>query len=94
MWLFTLGSEVLGTLQVIHVLQSILLLTQESLLIIIFSRSADAVEEDASAIGVSEEVDKGQNDSDKGGGSKGRKHADKDAFACRTQSHAVRVYVV
>ena len=93
MWLFTLCAEVLGTLQVIHFLQSILLFTQESLLIIVFSGSADAVEEDASTIGVAEEVDEGQNNSDKGGGSKGRKHADKDAFACRAQAHAVRVYV-
>lgn len=94
MWLFTLGAEVLGTLQVVHVLQSILLFTQESLLVIVFSRSADAVEEDTAAIGVAEEVDEGQNDGDKGGRAKGRQHADKDAFARRTQTHGVCVYVV
>jgi len=92
--LITFGAEVLGTLQVIHVLQSILLFTQESLLVIVFSRSTDAVEEDASAIGVAEEVDEGQNDGDKGGRSKGRQHADEDAFARRTQPHAVRVCIL
>jgi hypothetical protein len=94
MWLITLGSEVLGTLQVIHILQSILLFTQESLLIIVFSRSADAVEEDASAIGPAEEVDQGHDEGDKGGRAKGRQHADKNAFARRTQCHGVYVYLV
>jgi hypothetical protein len=82
MCLITLGSEVLGTLQVIHVLQSILLFPQESLLVIVFSRSADAVEEDASTIGVAEEVDEGQDDGDKGGRAKGRS-ASRRSKACR-----------
>jgi hypothetical protein len=64
------------------------------LLIIVLSRSADAVEEDTSAIGVAEEVNEGQNDGDKGGRAKGRQHADEDAFARRTQAHDIRVYVV
>jgi hypothetical protein len=94
MCLITLGSEVLGTLQVIHVLQSILLFSQEGLLVIVFSRSADAVEEDTSAVGVAEEVDEGQNDGDKGGRAKGRQHADEDALARRTQAHDICVYVL
>jgi hypothetical protein len=94
MWLVTLGSEVLGTLQVIHILQSILLFTQESLLIIVFSGSADAVEEDTSTIGPAEEVDEGHDEGDKGGRAKGRQHADKDAFARRTQCHGIYVHLV
>jgi hypothetical protein len=89
MWLVTLG-----TLQVIHVLHSILLFAQESLLVVVFSRSADTVEENTSAIGPAEEVDESHDEGDKGGRAKGRQHADKDAFARRTQCHGVYVYLV
>ena len=53
----TFCSEILRPGHVIHSLQRLGLLPRESLFIVIFARSADPIEEDATRLGVSKEVD-------------------------------------
>lgn len=76
----TFGSEVLCALHIIHHLQRLGLLLGKCLLIIIFTRPSDPVEQDAARVCVFEEVDDHKDETYKHGRAEGRQQADKDAI--------------
>lgn len=76
----TFCSEVFRPLQVVHLFQGLGLLPGESLLIVILTGPADAVEQDAAAAGISEEVDEKEDESDKDSAAKGAEQAYDDSI--------------
>lgn len=72
----TFGSHILGTLHVVHRLEGLGLLPSKGLFIVIFSGPADAIEYDASAGRVSEEVYNEEYEDDENGGAEGGEEAD------------------
>jgi hypothetical protein len=81
----TLRPEVLGPLQVVHLLQRLGLLAGEGLLVVILAGAADAVQQDAAAGGVAQEVDEQEDEGDEDGAAKGAEQADDDAIDRRVR---------
>lgn len=75
----TLCSQIFRSLEIVHGLEGVGLLAEESLLVVIFARATDTVEEDATGGCVSEKVDNEEDEGDDDGGSEGGQQADDDA---------------
>lgn len=63
----TFSSQVLSPLHIVHSLEGFSLLPRESLFIVIFAGATDAIEENTTGSGISEEVDYEANEGDQQG---------------------------
>lgn len=84
----TFRSQVLSPLHVIHHLKRLRLFLRKSLFVIIFARSTDSIQENATGVCVSEEVDGQEDQGYQDGRAKRREQTDDDAVhGGRAQRH-------
>lgn len=75
----TFGPQILRPGHVVHVLQGLGLFPRKRLLVVIFTRSADAIEDDAAGASTSGRPEDEDDEEDEDDGAKGRHEADDDA---------------
>ena len=85
----TLRSKVLGSLQVVHLLQRFRLFLRELLLIIVLPGSCYAIEEHAALLCVAEVVHDGEDKEAEACSAEYREHANHDTLRSRTQAIVV-----
>lgn len=75
----TFGPQVFRPGHVVHVLQGLGLFPRKRLFVIVFTRSADAVENDSTGASASRRPEDEDDEEDEDDGAKGRRQADDDA---------------
>ncbi len=88
----TLSAHVLGSLYVIHFLQSLGFFFGKLLFVVIFTGSRYPVQEDAALLCISEVVNNGDEDKAEAGRAQNREYANHDAFCRRAESIIIRRY--